>query len=375
VSADLALLTLDIAAIVVAALLGAKLLLSFRRRRSALLIALISVCNICYIVLSRFEYGYWIPAPFHFEVGGWFDVLNFARNLTPGLLMLLCFAIFTERRHFPGWLWALFILQMLLEEPAHALVPPDWRFAPVLTQLAPSLLQASFALFAMYWAISSWRADLIETRRRTRAFTVLVIGLNVIASTVLLRAVIEQNTIANYHAHVVLISADLALLLFILFKFSQDDASRLLEAHRHHSPSRAAAATVDPEIAAVLTKLTALMDLERFYREPHVSLKRLADRVAVPEYRLRKIIHEHLGYNNYNAFLHGYRIRDACKQLRNPVMRRTPILTIALSVGYQSVNTFNRGFRDLMGVTPSVYRSQESGASSILGEVTSPKAE
>src|SRR5476649_469220 len=95
-------LTLDIATMLCAALLGVRLLLSYPRRRSAQLIALISVCNICYVALSRFEYGFWIPAPFHFEVSGWFDVLNFARNLAPGLLMILCFTLFTEGQRFPG---------------------------------------------------------------------------------------------------------------------------------------------------------------------------------------------------------------------------------------------------------------------------------
>jgi AraC-like DNA-binding protein len=340
-----------------AALLGVRLLLSYPRRRSAQLIALISVCNICYVALSRFEYGFWIPAPFHFEVSGWFDVLNFARNLAPDLLMILCFTLFTEGQRFPGWLLALFLIQMLLEEPGHALVPPDWHFASLLTQVAPSILQVVFALLAIYWAISSWRADLVETRRRTRALTVLVIGLNVIASSVLLRVVIAPDTIANYRAHVVLIAADLAVLLFVLFQFSPGDIGRYLEPRRDRDPSRPASPRViDPEIAAVLTRLTSLMEIDRIYREPNLSLKYLADRVAVPEYRLRKIIHEQLGFNNYNAFLHSFRIRDACEQLRNPAMRRIPILTIALSVGYQSVNTFNRGFRDIHGVTPSAYR-------------------
>jgi len=79
--------------------------------------------------------------------------------------------------------------------------------------------------------------------------------------------------------------------------------------------------------------------------------------VGAPEYRLRKIIHEQLGYQNFNAFLHEYRIRDACQQLRDPKMQRIPILTIALSIGYQSINTFNRGFREILGMTPSAYRS------------------
>lgn len=66
-SAALISLTLDIATMLSALLLGARLLLSYPRRRSAQLIALICVCNICYVALSRYDYRYWIPAPFHFE--------------------------------------------------------------------------------------------------------------------------------------------------------------------------------------------------------------------------------------------------------------------------------------------------------------------
>ncbi len=50
-------------------------------------------------------------------------------------------------------------------------------------------------------------------------------------------------------------------------------------------------------------------------------------------------------------------MREACRQLSDPNRKRTPILTIALSVGYASVNTFNRGFREVMGVTPSAWRA------------------
>ncbi len=35
-----------------------------------------------------------------------------------------------------------------------------------------------------------------------------------------------------------------------------------------------------------------------------------------------------------------------------------PILTIALTVGYNSINPFNRAFRDTKGMTPSAYRAQ-----------------
>ena len=44
--------------------------------------------------------------------------------------------------------------------------------------------------------------------------------------------------------------------------------------------------------------------------------------------------------------------------LSDPDQARTPILTIALTVGYQSINTFNRAFREIMGETPSAFRSR-----------------
>ena len=59
--------------------------------------------------------------------------------------------------------------------------------------------------------------------------------------------------------------------------------------------------------------------------------------------------------------LHAYRIREACRQLSDPALRRTPILTIALSGGYAAINTFSRGFREVMGMTPSAWREARLG--------------
>jgi len=374
-SAALLELAIDVATMTCAALLGARLLASHPRHRSAQLIALIAACNICYVALGRFDYRYWIPAPFHFEVGDWYGVLNFARNLTPGLFMLLCFTLFATRRRFPPWLMALFVVQVLLEEPARLLVSPEWRFARLLTQVAPTLLQIMFAGFTIYWAVASWRTDLVQTRRRTRALTVLIVGLTVIASSLVTRVLIDPNKIANYYAHVALICINLAILLFVLFLVTQGDVGQYLERKGDVEPPqrRAQVSPIDPQLTETLANLKSLLDVERIYREPGLSLKDLADRLRLPEYRLRKIIHEQLGYNNYNAFLNGYRLREACQQLRDPAMRRIPILTIALSVGYQSVNTFNRGFRELLGVTPSVYRSQDIVVSGHDSEKVSPE--
>jgi AraC-like DNA-binding protein len=105
---------------------------------------------------------------------------------------------------------------------------------------------------------------------------------------------------------------------------------------------------------------------QHVYRDGELTVASLALKLAMPEYRLRKLIHEQLGYRNFNALLHDYRIAEACRALADPAKNSLPILTIALTVGYNSINPFNRAFRDAKGMTPSAYRAQAQAGTPIL---------
>jgi AraC-like DNA-binding protein len=360
-SAPLIFFSIDVATIVCAALLGVRVLASRPRLRSAQLIGLIAFSMACGVVLGHQEYGYWMPPAFRIDVGGWAGFLNLSRNLTPGLFMLLCFTLFTDQRRFPLWLLLLLVVQLGLEEPGHALIPAAWRYARLATQTAPALLQTLFAAFALYWTVADWRFDMVERRRRIRALTLAISGVVAMVSGLLTRVLIDPDSPANYIAHVTLMATDLAILAFVLFQLTNGDVGRYLDFDPAEppSPARRSTADADSDSGPALARLMALLEDERVCQKEGLSLKGLADRVGLPEYRLRKLIHEQLGYRNFNALLHDYRIREACRQLSDPGLRRTPILTIALSVGYASVNTFSRGFREIMGVTPSAYRDAE----------------
>jgi AraC-like DNA-binding protein len=360
VSAPLILLAIDVAAIVCASLLAARVLISKPRLASAWLIALIALAMACSVLLGRQDYGYWIQPAFRIDVGGWAWFLDLARNLTPGLFMLLCFNLFTEGRRFPRWLLVLLVVQLALDEPGRAMIPPAWTYARFATQAAPALLQIIFAGFALYWTVADWRFDLVETRRAIRALTLAVGGGLIIASG-LMQVLIDPNSVANYIAHEAVAVADLAILAFILFRMTDGDVGRYLDFQSPRTTVRQGPAA-NADLGPALARLTALLEQERICEQEGLSLKALAGRVGVPEYRLRKLIHEQLGYRNFNALLHDYRIREACRQLRDPALRRTPILTIALSVGYASINTFSRGFREITGVTPSAWREAQLDA-------------
>lgn len=117
---------------------------------------------------------------------------------------------------------------------------------------------------------------------------------------------------------------------------------------------------IDPGVDRQLATLTRALEDEKVYLTPGLSIGGLAKRLAIQEYRLRALINKRLGYRNFNALLHEYRLRDACEWLANPAKAHLPILTIALEVGYQSVAPFNQAFRDAKGCTPSAYRRQRT---------------
>jgi len=364
-------LAIDIASIVSSAIFGARVLLRRTRLANAQLIALIAFDSICYVALARYDYRHWIPAPYQIDIGAWAGVLNFARNLTPGLFMVLCFNLFADATRFPRWLLALFVVQMAVEVIAYWGAPQSGALIPLALRLIPSVLQTLFVGAALYWTVANWAADLLEARRRARVIITIIIGFNIVGSSLLLRVLVSQNSIANYETHLALLAANLAVTLVMLICFTDEDLTAPLEAAKTR---RIVIPPATVEASDALARLRDLLDDEHVYRRPSLTLKDLADLVGLPEYRMRKLINEQLGYQNFNAFLHDYRIREACRQLRDPRMRRIPILTIALSTGYQSINTFNRGFREIMGMTPSAYRAVEPTETSEPAAKTSPQS-
>jgi AraC-like DNA-binding protein len=349
VSSQLLFFAVDVTAIVCSALLAVRVLASYPRLPSAQIIAAMAFGTICNVVLGRSDYRYWIDPPFRVSVGALGPFLDIVRNIGPGLLMVFCHILFVDGRRFPRWLLGLFALQLLLIEPGRSYVREYFFVATV-----PALLQTFFAAVALYWAFADWRNDLSETRRSSRVIAVAVIAVNVIISG-LQTLLVNPDSIASYYTHVALVATYAAIPAFLLLFLSDRNVGEYLEPRRPQ-PIRPPAADIEDE--RNLAGLAALMETGRIYRRPGLTLRQLAEELGIPEYRLRKLIHDRLGFLNFNSYLHHFRIAEASEQLRDPKLRRTPILTIALSVGYQSINTFNRGFREVTGMTPSAWRGQ-----------------
>jgi AraC-like DNA-binding protein len=107
-----------------------------------------------------------------------------------------------------------------------------------------------------------------------------------------------------------------------------------------------------------------LMADERIYRHDNITIGTLATKLSIPEYKLRRLINQRLGYRNFNVFLNNHRIEEAKAALADPSQAEVPVITIAMDAGFQSLGPFNRAFKAITGVTPTEYRRlNEAGAS------------
>ena len=334
-------------------LLGSRLIVSAPARRNVQLAALICLNAACARLLARQEYSFWIPAAYDIDVGMLASPMNLLRNMTPGLFMVLCHSLFREGRRLPRWLLGAFVVQCLLEEPVPLLLGSHAAQYDLL-KVVPASLQLLFVCFGMYWTLSGWRADLVEDRRRLRKIFIAIVGTFVFAMILGERLLIPWQSAALFDLHITLSMVGALLSSVMLWIMFRPDAAAYLDPFR----SEGGVAVERPPDDSDLESLRRVLDVERVYHDSELTVASLAARVAIPEYRLRRVIHERLQYRNFNALLHRYRIEEACVLLADAEQRHLPILTIALTVGYNSINPFNRAFRELKGMTPSEFRAR-----------------
>ena len=361
-SADFAFLVLDASAAFAMALIGIQYLCLLPKSANAQLLALLCVAGVSHVVLGRYQYGYWIAEPYQIALAPTSEsILNLLRNSAPGVFLFLSHSMLRDGKRLPRTLLVLFFVQLLLEEPIHLLVGPGFPAERLLTEVVPTLLQSVFAGWAVFWIVAEWSSDLVEARRSVRFLFLIVVGVIMLLAGLLQRVLVPVSEIENYFVHMALIGVHTMVVCVVIVRTLSSDSAHLLQPRaeaRTGERDGAASAAAGGESERLVNTLLRLLDVEHIYRRPKISIRSLADELGLPEYRLRRLIHEELGFRNFNAFLHHYRLGEACEALSDPSQARTPILTIALTVGYQSISTFNRAFREVLGETPSAFRAK-----------------
>ena len=203
--------------------------------------------------------------------------------------------------------------------------------------------------------ITAWSGradDLIERRRAIRLWLPLLVAIQ--AGAVLVFELIYGPENPFPALQLLSLTAILALVMFAGAALLQTDFELLVETVRQQPP-KGARSDLSPVDIVLKEKLETAM-AAGYYRTEGLTITSLALHLETPEHRLRALINQRLGFRNFSAYLNQHRIEEARSILADRGKVDLPVLTIAMDLGYNSLPTFNRAFRELTNQTPTEFR-------------------
>lgn len=125
------------------------------------------------------------------------------------------------------------------------------------------------------------------------------------------------------------------------------------------APPEAAETAADParDDSGILGVVDELLTTRGLYRDPDLTLDRLARRAHLPARIVSAAINRTHGVN-VSQYVNGFRIAEAQRRLRET---DDPVTMILGDVGFQTKSNFNREFRRIAGSSPTEWRAGATG--------------
>lgn len=328
-------------------------LVYFRNKSIGLLFALLSICLISVIIvlLPTIKNDFW----------GWKLLIQLAYG-TPAVLWIIAYSWFEDDQEISISAWSILLgyqIMILIARSSFA----DGKQAFFYMMLVAYACMLGFTLHVIILSIKGRNVDLIEHRRRMRApFAIglsIILGVVLVIGSINLWSEVDKSQdpvfsliLASYTA---IFLSTLAMNLASFGLYGHLPAlTNFTEASTASSANEQASdGVINPRI---LSRINELMDSKELYRDPNLTIKELAINVFVAEHKMRRIINQGMGFKNFNQFLNQYRINKAKKLLISA--HQTPIYTIALEVGFASLSSFNKAFKEITSITPSEFKKR-----------------
>lgn len=296
---------------------------------------------------------------------GW-QPARLIQPIVAAILPALSFAAFDQlrRNRIAG---SIEILPHLAPAGAVALLVAFWR-APIDVILFAIYLGYGFALLR----IARQGPDALSSVRITDEWTAhkaLVAVAVMLVGTAFIDAIVSLDfSLGNgEQARRVLIVANVLWLGIAGYAATVADDSRPTNDASTAADDLASASPTAPSAEndeAIATRVDALMLEQHLYRDPDLTLERIARRAGIPGRQISGALNRVHG-RNISQVVNEYRVSDAKRRL---VTTYDPVTVIMLESGFGTKSNFNREFLRVTGMTPSSYRRAGRDASSTPDE-------
>ena len=280
------------------------------------------------------------------------------QSAVPALLWLFCCSLFVDRYRLQYWQLSLALVTLIFPPLGMLLGESQSVLLRYLFSTFPQAVEFVFLIMALAVVLRHWRSDLLESRRTLRVWFAAYIGSYTLGIIFAREIVFRGESWLHVWEYLPAGAMFLICNCFLLeFKSNLFDSITGAKPVAVEPTALAPASSETEEVdEALVQAITEQMTEHKIYREMGLTIGQLAKRLDLQEYRLRRIINAGMGYRNFNDFLNTYRIREACSRLTGEP--DTAVLNIALDIGFRSLSSFNKAFKDSEAMTPTAYRSQ-----------------
>ena len=292
----------------------------------------LAFCALSYLIVD----GVTMPIPI-----GLYPFLIGAFTL-PYVFWIFSRSLFDDHFELKAWMFWLLLLVIVLQSLFFLINSLRWlelspNFIPV-SWIAQHSLSLFFVVLGILEAVRNKAADLLTNRLKFRnSFILFTAGLMVLT---LLSEIAFQGKEAPLTLELLQKIVIAGLTYYYAIRRTSFKSGFFVEkATNKEEPVYTA---VDQDL---LDTLTDLMDKQQIWKTEGLTIRELADLMAVKEYRLRQTINQHLNFRNFNDFLNSYRIAEASKLLADPAKKQFTVLEIAYEMGYSSLSPFNKAFK------------------------------
>ena len=108
------------------------------------------------------------------------------------------------------------------------------------------------------------------------------------------------------------------------------------------------------EIENYLQQLEQLINEEKIYTDPSLSLRDLSERIRLHPNKLSWLLNNHIN-KNFNEYINAFRLETFKEKALNPKNSHLTLLGLAYESGFNSKTVFNAFFKKMEGVTPRVW--------------------
>ncbi len=113
----------------------------------------------------------------------------------------------------------------------------------------------------------------------------------------------------------------------------------------------------DQELIRCKNQLNTLMDDDKLYLNPELTLRSLAEYMNLPPNHMSQLLNE--GFNqNFADYINSYRLDEFKSKLDTDSAHQLTLLALAYDSGFNSKTVFNTFFKKKLGITPKAYWNQ-----------------